>query len=674
MKRYIFIFILFCGFGFSLANNKAESFVKRLYENILQREPDLSGLQFWTKELKNGKSALYVAKKFFLSKEFKNKNLTNEEYIDLCYKTLLNRDPDEKGLSFWLNQLKEGKSRKFVLSNFLKSDEFENLKNEYLSDKNNSNSGNSTSNNLINSNDYRLLAWNDLGMHCMDDDFSVFSILPPYNNLVAQLIKREYNGAQRVISGVEITYESAFSLDGFLNTTSIGKTDFWDYVTKLFNTILKSDIGLKGNPTPSKKPAKMKYDRKNDWWIAEGIPITPFDDNGKVNHYPLVKVTAKDMKGNILAQTLTVLPVSIEMDCKKCHSSSSNYIDARPIKGWVNDKNSLKDYKYNILRLHDQKHNISAYLKDLKTRGYVYKNSLEETARSGTPILCAVCHKSNALGTKGFLDIPPLTEAIHSRHAYVIDPYNGLELNSLENRSACYACHPGSLTKCLRGAMGKAKDTNGNNLIECQSCHGMMSAVGKRGREGWFDEPSCQNCHQGSKRYTKAVTDKFKGTLRAFLDNRFATNTDVPFKGKSLYKFSKGHGKLACSACHGSTHAIYESSQKEDNLQSINAQGHAGTIAECIVCHKSTPRTVNGGPHGLHTVGEEWVKMHGDVVEENGAFLCKACHGNDFGGSFLSKTFAKRVFKVEHINKTFEKGHQVSCYDCHNGPNGGEDD
>jgi hypothetical protein len=30
---------------------------------------------------------------------------------------------------------------------------------------------------------YALLAWNDLGMHCMDRDFSIFSILPPYNNL-----------------------------------------------------------------------------------------------------------------------------------------------------------------------------------------------------------------------------------------------------------------------------------------------------------------------------------------------------------------------------------------------------------------------------------------------------------------------------------------------------------
>ena len=33
-----------------------------------------------------------------------------------------------------------------------------------------------------------LLGWNNLGMHCMDSDYSVFSILPPYNTIEAQLI------------------------------------------------------------------------------------------------------------------------------------------------------------------------------------------------------------------------------------------------------------------------------------------------------------------------------------------------------------------------------------------------------------------------------------------------------------------------------------------------------
>jgi hypothetical protein len=34
----------------------------------------------------------------------------------------------------------------------------------------------------------RLVGWNNLGMHCMDADFGVFSLLPPYNTVHAQLV------------------------------------------------------------------------------------------------------------------------------------------------------------------------------------------------------------------------------------------------------------------------------------------------------------------------------------------------------------------------------------------------------------------------------------------------------------------------------------------------------
>jgi hypothetical protein len=38
--------------------------------------------------------------------------------------------------------------------------------------------------NMGNSGNYTLVAWNDLGMHCVDGaDYSIFSILPPYNKL-----------------------------------------------------------------------------------------------------------------------------------------------------------------------------------------------------------------------------------------------------------------------------------------------------------------------------------------------------------------------------------------------------------------------------------------------------------------------------------------------------------
>ena len=38
--------------------------------------------------------------------------------------------------------------------------------------------------------DYVLLAANDLGMHCADQDHQIFSILPPFNVVHAQVVKK----------------------------------------------------------------------------------------------------------------------------------------------------------------------------------------------------------------------------------------------------------------------------------------------------------------------------------------------------------------------------------------------------------------------------------------------------------------------------------------------------
>ncbi len=509
---------------------------------------------------------------------------------------------------------------------------------------------------------YTLLAWNDLGMHCMDEDYSVFSILPPYNTLVAQLIKKGEEPIH-IKEGVVLTYEAFPSLKGTINSFSDGKTNFWKFVEPLYLRSLPPNVGLTNTPTVSKTPNLMKFDSKYNWWVAEGIPITPIDNDGSFNPYPLVKVTAKDSSGNILAQTVTVLPVSSEMDCKSCHSSTSNYLDAKPKAGWVALSDPIKDYRFNILRLHDQEHPdaVKNYLSQLQAKGYNYlEEGLEATAKAGTPILCASCHKSNALPNSGIEGISPLTSAIHSLHAKVKDPITQQELNSINSTSTCYKCHPGTKTNCFRGAMSKDK-------ISCQDCHGTMSAVGDKGREGWLDEPNCESCHQQGKRYEVAVVDRFKGTLREAIDNRFAVNKNVPLSGKSLYRFSKGHGELSCMACHGSTHAIYPSSKEEDNLQSIMVQGHKGTIAECTACHNTIPRTANKGPHGMHSIGEWWIEEHGDYAEYK-LSECASCHGEDYKGSDLSKTFSTRVYYTEYGTKNFEAGHKVSCYDCHNGP------
>jgi nitrate/TMAO reductase-like tetraheme cytochrome c subunit len=66
----------------------------------------------------------------------------------------------------------------------------------------------------------------------------------------------------------------------------------------------------------------------------------------------------------------------------------------------------------------------------------------------------------------------------------------------------------------------------------------------------------------------------------------------------------------------------------------------------------------------MHPVGSAWVSGHENVAQGNQA-SCQPCHGTDYRGTVLSRTFAARSL----AGKAFAAGAQVGCYDCHNGPN-----
>jgi hypothetical protein len=526
-------------------------------------------------------------------------------------------------------------------------------------------------------NNWTLLGWNNLGMHCMDSDFSIFAILPPYNTIHSQLI----DGSGNLVTtgtGITVTYESVTDPDGSINKTSAGKTDFWQFVFPLFGVSLQPDVGLPvpgpnsySMPGSSNIPQAMTFDPSANWFSAYGIPITPYDDGMNKNSYPMVRLRATQ-GGTVLAGTDIVLPVSDEMDCRACHSSSSGPA-AKPAAGWVNDPDPTRDYRLNILRLHDERQAGDAAFQSALTTNQYHAAGLYATAiTSGVPILCAACHLSEALPGTGLTGIQALTRAVHNFHAHVIDPTNSLSLDSSTNRSACYRCHPGSATRCLRGAMGKAVAADGSMLMQCQGCHGSMSAVGASTRTGWLDEPNCQACHTGTAvknsgqiRYTSVFDTS--GNMRVAADRTFATNPDTPVPGLSLYRFSTGHGGLKCEACHGSTHAEFPSSHRNDNIASIQHQNHVGMMVECDSCHGTMPKTVNGGPHGMHPLGQAWVSAHPDSTEGTGASQCQACHGTDYRGTVLSRSQADRTVSA-FGSKTFWRGFQIGCYTCHGGP------
>ena len=107
-------------------------FVNYLYEYILSRKCDKNGLTGWVTQLSTKKeTAAQVVYGFVFSKEFLSKNLSDEDYVKVLYKTILNRTPDKAGLNDWCSVLDYGVSRLCVLRGFIQSPEFGKLCSKY---------------------------------------------------------------------------------------------------------------------------------------------------------------------------------------------------------------------------------------------------------------------------------------------------------------------------------------------------------------------------------------------------------------------------------------------------------------------------------------------------------------------------------------------------------------
>lgn len=106
-------------------------FVERIYVYVLERPSDEAGLAFWVEKMENGVTAAAVINSFFNSPEMQARDLTNEEFMTIIYRTFLNREPDEAGLAYWVNYLDNGGSRKRVLEMNVESVEFTGLCEQY---------------------------------------------------------------------------------------------------------------------------------------------------------------------------------------------------------------------------------------------------------------------------------------------------------------------------------------------------------------------------------------------------------------------------------------------------------------------------------------------------------------------------------------------------------------
>ncbi|MCA9729441.1 MAG: hypothetical protein KC729_17265, partial [Candidatus Eisenbacteria bacterium] len=261
-------------------------------------------------------------------------------------------------------------------------------------------------------------------------------------------------------------------------------------------------------------------------FTAEGIPLTPYPDATPTTEDPYQQalLVVKDVNGTEIGTSTPVLPVSTELRCVNsgCHSSEQA-----------------------ILNAHEREQGFDP---------------------NDTPILCASCHASPALGTPGNPEAGYFSRRIHDQHDFLDQTMPGID--------GCYRCHPGVHARCLRGTMGT------DFGLECQDCHGNMQNVARtieQGRVPWVQEPACRTCH--TERYGEPVGQ--------------------------LYRNSTGHGGVMCSGCHNSPHAIYPSGEARDNANVVALQGTAGTLSDCTVCHGVVPG--GPGPHNTTTSVEDEV-------------------------------------------------------------------
>ncbi|WP_431129565.1 DUF4214 domain-containing protein [Variovorax paradoxus] len=100
--------------------------VYRLYRAALNREPDLQGLENWSRAIDFGRTTESVAADFLSSSEFQKTYgaLDNTAFVTLLYQNVLHRAPDASGLFNWVNSLDGGNSRASVLLGFSQSSEF----------------------------------------------------------------------------------------------------------------------------------------------------------------------------------------------------------------------------------------------------------------------------------------------------------------------------------------------------------------------------------------------------------------------------------------------------------------------------------------------------------------------------------------------------------------------
>lgn len=97
--------------------------VRRLYLAYFLREPEPGGWEFW---IGSGWALIHMSNFFAQSPEFVDRygDLGDDEFVSLVYRNVLDREAEPGGYEFWTGMLANGTTRGWMMVGFSESSEF----------------------------------------------------------------------------------------------------------------------------------------------------------------------------------------------------------------------------------------------------------------------------------------------------------------------------------------------------------------------------------------------------------------------------------------------------------------------------------------------------------------------------------------------------------------------
>lgn len=100
-------------------------FVERMYTLVLGRPSEEEGYNYWTSKILSGETTgASCAYGFFMSTEYKEANVPDDQFVRTLYAVMLGRECDTAGLANWIGYLAGGTPRSYILAGFVNSEEY----------------------------------------------------------------------------------------------------------------------------------------------------------------------------------------------------------------------------------------------------------------------------------------------------------------------------------------------------------------------------------------------------------------------------------------------------------------------------------------------------------------------------------------------------------------------